>query len=103
MSEDRFNKARSDYLETFTFPQAQEHNRIHEALLINGYEWRFVPFDLEDDGDGESGPCVAAVTPAHFEYKNEQEYIITEFGEIVFREKRDIEFEKFLNEQQDCL
>lgn len=72
----------------------QNHNNIHEALLMNGYKWRFVPADYEDVGGPESGPMLTG-HPDYYEYINDEEYVIVQDGVVVHREKRDLEAEKF--------
>jgi hypothetical protein len=92
---------RAKHLESLTLEQAQSHNAIHEALLMNGYQPTFHPEEVEDRGDGETGPMVWHC-PAYFEYENGEERVITQAGTISMREKRDPAFEAWLAAQDEA-
>lgn len=84
-----------------THEQACSHNAIHEALLMNGYEWTFYPEEWEDHGTGETGPMVSH-SPAYYEYTSDWERVITVDGAIVHREARDLAFEAWADSMAEA-
>ena len=74
------------------------NENIHYWLFWMEYDYHHVEESFEDDGNAESGPHLSGY-PAYDEYRNDEEYLIIDyFGHFVHREKRDLEFEKFLEE-----
>ena len=74
---------------------------IHAVLVEMGYEYKHYECTFEDVGDPENGPQLDG-DPAFDEYKSADEYIIiSECGRVVHREDRDLEFEKWIDEQEE--
>jgi hypothetical protein len=80
--------------------QRYPNQAIHDHLIALGYRHVFQPADWEVGGDAESGPMIHG-HPEWHEYCDDDEYImVNEDGQVVHREERDLELEKWLLEQQ---
>jgi hypothetical protein len=72
---------------------------LHEQLLALGFERVWHDAEWEDTGDAESGPALDG-HPAWDEYTSASEIIcIDEAGRVVHREERDLELERWCEEQ----
>lgn len=74
---------------------------VHAHMLEMGYSYQYYPV-YEEGGDAENGPGL--VVPDYDEYTSQDDVvIIDQGGHFAHFEKRDLELEKWIDEQQGAM
>ena len=74
---------------------------VHKHLIALGYTHEYFPEDWEDTGGPEYGPRLEG-HPAYDQYTSDKDYIIIDHhGHFAHFELRDLEFEKWVEQQEE--